>query len=124
MTKKKANFHDYISVQIKKGTAIEMEHTKDPKVAQTIALQHLRENSDYYKYTGKKGKEYLITKKKGDKIYVYKERDFLIKPDRVWTEDLKNPLKSHGATKYRKYALSSKRSTSRHKRDGRFGKVY
>jgi hypothetical protein len=69
----------------------------------------------------------IITKKRDGKIYVYKERDFLIKPDRVWTEDLKNPLKSHGSTKYRKYALSHKsnsRSSKRGSRSGRFKEVY
>jgi hypothetical protein len=50
--------------QLKIGTQVEMEHTKDRKVAKKIAQTHLKENKDYYAFfdsKDKKGKEYLIT---------------------------------------------------------------
>lgn len=34
--------------ELKKGISVEMEHTKDPKKAKTIALQHLAEDPKYY----------------------------------------------------------------------------
>jgi hypothetical protein len=34
--------------QLKKGIAVEMEHTRDPRVALQIALDHLNERPDYY----------------------------------------------------------------------------
>jgi hypothetical protein len=56
--------------QIKKGYKIELEHGKinkitnvtndNPELTLKIAMAHLLENPDYYKYV-KKGKEYLIT---------------------------------------------------------------
>lgn len=40
---------DYILSQLKYGIDIELEHTKNKKVAEIIALQHLDEKPDYYK---------------------------------------------------------------------------
>lgn len=57
---------------LKKGTQIEMEHTTDKYEAEKIARDHLKENLDYYKFTGKKGKEYIVTSnelKSGDVAY-------------------------------------------------------
>lgn len=34
--------------QLKKGIAVELEHTSDEKVAEEIALDHLNELPDYY----------------------------------------------------------------------------
>lgn len=34
--------------QLQIGTAVEMEHTKDPKIAKAIAKAHLKEDKDYY----------------------------------------------------------------------------
>ena len=34
--------------QLKKGIAVEMEHTRDPRAAMEIALDHLNERPDYY----------------------------------------------------------------------------
>lgn len=34
--------------QLKIGTKVEMEHTKNPKVAEKIATDHLKEIPDYY----------------------------------------------------------------------------
>ena len=50
---------------LKKGTKIEMEHTKSKRFASKIARDHLKENKNYYKYVKKGGKEYLVTKHKG-----------------------------------------------------------
>ena len=35
--------------QLKAGTSVEMEHTKNKWFAERIAKQHLCENKDYYK---------------------------------------------------------------------------
>lgn len=37
-----------IKDQLKKGIAVEMEHTSDPGVAKEIAMDHLVELPDYY----------------------------------------------------------------------------
>jgi len=34
--------------QLKQGTEVEMEHTNDPKVAERIAMDHLKEDPEYY----------------------------------------------------------------------------
>lgn len=34
--------------QLKRGVEVEMEHTSDPKVAEQIAMDHLREDPEYY----------------------------------------------------------------------------
>ena len=39
---------DKIKAQLKKGIAVEYEHTKDKDVAKEIALDHLLELPDYY----------------------------------------------------------------------------
>lgn len=40
---------DFDPEQLKQGTAVEMEHTSDPKIAREIAMDHLTEDPDYYK---------------------------------------------------------------------------
>lgn len=39
---------DYDSIQLKMGIEAEMEHTNNQKIAETIAKQHLAEDSAYY----------------------------------------------------------------------------
>lgn len=39
---------DVDSTELEMGIAVEMEHTKDPVVAKTIAMDHLAEKPDYY----------------------------------------------------------------------------
>jgi hypothetical protein len=39
---------EYLSAQLKKGSKVECEHTKDDAVARKIALDHLNERPDYY----------------------------------------------------------------------------
>lgn len=41
--------NDFDPVQLNKGIEVEMEHTKNPKIAQEIAMDHLTEDPDYYK---------------------------------------------------------------------------
>lgn len=36
--------------EYRRGIAVEMEHTKDPEIALTIALGHWKESKVYYKY--------------------------------------------------------------------------
>lgn len=43
-----ANVSEFEPAQILKGIEVEMEHTKDPKVALEIAMDHLAELPDYY----------------------------------------------------------------------------
>ena len=44
--KKPSDFDQY---QLDKGTKIEFEHTNDRKKAREIAMNHLTEDSEYYK---------------------------------------------------------------------------
>ncbi|MCJ7766800.1 hypothetical protein MUP79_00210 [Candidatus Bathyarchaeota archaeon] len=44
---------DFPKAELKKGIKVEMEHTKDPKVAKEIAKDHLSESSIYYKELAK-----------------------------------------------------------------------
>jgi hypothetical protein len=37
-----------VEAQLKKGIAVELEHTSDPEIAKEIALDHLGERLDYY----------------------------------------------------------------------------
>lgn len=64
----------YYKEQLEKGTEIEREdrHTKNPYFQEKIANDHLQENKDYYKYSGGKGKEYLVSSYKKD-IYCENE---------------------------------------------------
>jgi hypothetical protein len=45
----KSKPEDFDKEQLEAGIKVEMEHTKDPKVAQEIAMDHLTEDPDYYK---------------------------------------------------------------------------
>ncbi|MFN5459247.1 MAG: DUF5661 family protein [Bacteroidota bacterium] len=40
---------DFDAEQLKNGIKVEMEHTKDAKVAKEIAKDHLSEDPNYYK---------------------------------------------------------------------------
>lgn len=40
--------YDFDAYQLALGAAVEMEHTKDPKLAVEIAMDHLAEIPDYY----------------------------------------------------------------------------
>jgi len=42
------NFEDFDQEALKKGIAIEMEHTNDEAVAREIAMDHLEEDPAYY----------------------------------------------------------------------------
>lgn len=74
-------------VELSMGIKVEMEHTKDPKVAEKIALDHLKENPCYYselklsgidshqeapkapaKKKAKKAKEEFVDKENGMKV--------------------------------------------------------
>jgi uncharacterized protein DUF5661 len=44
---------DFDATQLRRGTKVEMEHTRDSKIAQQIALDHLCEDRDYYKKLAK-----------------------------------------------------------------------
>lgn len=55
---------DFDPVQLKKGIAIEREHSKDIRACTEIALSHLRENPDYYRYLKKMEKQMDEKKKK------------------------------------------------------------
>ena len=45
--------------QIKKGIEVEMEHTDDPKIALKIAMDHIKEDPEYYDKLTKAGLEEL-----------------------------------------------------------------
>lgn len=53
--------------QIKKGIKIEMEHTRNKKIAQKIAMDHLVENPKYYTYLEKMEKKMDMDMKKSKK---------------------------------------------------------
>jgi len=40
---------DFNQKQLKEGQKVELEHTKNPKIAREIAMDHLKEDSKYYK---------------------------------------------------------------------------
>jgi hypothetical protein len=40
---------DFDKTQLAAGIKVEMEHTDDAKVAEEIAMDHLKEDPDYYK---------------------------------------------------------------------------
>jgi len=40
---------DFDAVQLRAGTKVEREHTKNAKMAQEIAMDHLSEDPNYYK---------------------------------------------------------------------------
>jgi len=44
---------DFNAKQLRVGTAVEMEHTNDRRVAREIAMDHLTEDPDYYKALAK-----------------------------------------------------------------------
>lgn len=54
---KPAKESDVDTSELKKGISVEMEHTKDPNKAKTIALQHLAEDPKYYTKLSKVGLE-------------------------------------------------------------------
>lgn len=39
---------DFDPVQLERGTRVELEHTRDRKLAREIAMDHLAEHPDYY----------------------------------------------------------------------------
>lgn len=49
--------------QLNKGTKIELEHTKNKKIAKVIAIKHLIENPNYYKKASVRGKNKLVSVK-------------------------------------------------------------
>lgn len=51
--------------ELKKGIAVEMEHTKDPSIAEEIALDHLAEDTHYYTHLAAIHKENPIKDPKG-----------------------------------------------------------
>jgi hypothetical protein len=46
------------------GTKHEMEHTKNPRVAKRIALDHLKEHPTYYTYLKKAERQMSLAEKK------------------------------------------------------------
>jgi hypothetical protein len=44
----KSKVSDFCPVQLAKGVKVEREHTSDPKIAREIAMDHLKEDSEYY----------------------------------------------------------------------------
>ena len=55
---------DYTQEQLRIGTKVELEHTKDPKIAEGIAIDHLKEHPDYYKELAKMEKKLGTTDNK------------------------------------------------------------
>jgi len=49
----KSRVSDFDPEQLKRGIKVEMEHTKDPKIAREIAMDHLKEYPNYYAELGK-----------------------------------------------------------------------
>lgn len=46
--RRKLQEHEVNPEQLKIGIKIEMEHTRDPKIAKQIAMDHLAEDPHYY----------------------------------------------------------------------------
>ena len=47
----------YDNKELRKGIEVEMEHTDDPEIAMQIAMDHLEEHPEYYKYLPKMEKK-------------------------------------------------------------------
>jgi hypothetical protein len=79
--------------QLKAGTKVEGEHTKDKKEAEIIALQHLDERPDYYarlKKAEKTNESVSVTDMFGNVTYEFID---LIKPDPIVTEAKRKKMK-------------------------------
>ena len=61
----KCDYSKFNKKELKKGTKVEREHTKDKKLAREIAGDHLAEHKDYYKELAKMEKK--LEKKKEKK---------------------------------------------------------
>lgn len=57
LAKKHKKSFEYLSAQLKKGSKVECEHTKNDAVARKIALDHLDERPDYYEQLEKMEKK-------------------------------------------------------------------
>lgn len=57
---------DFDAKALKKGTAVEMEHTNDPFIAQEIAMDHLTEDPKYYDKLEKMENPASLVKSKSD----------------------------------------------------------
>jgi len=44
---------EFDPIQLKKGIAVEREHTSDPEIAKEIAMDHLTEDPKYYEKLAK-----------------------------------------------------------------------
>jgi len=51
----KVNVSDFDSKQLEMGIKVELEHTKDEKLAREIAMDHLKEDPHYYTKLSKAG---------------------------------------------------------------------
>jgi hypothetical protein len=60
----KLNPKDVNSTQLKMGIKVEMEHTKDAKLAKEIAIDHLEEDPQYYTKLKKAKLEHKMNKSK------------------------------------------------------------
>lgn len=60
LVKKHKKSFAYLSAQLKKGSQVECEHTKNDAVARKIALDHLNERPDYYEQLEKMEKKPLM----------------------------------------------------------------
>lgn len=49
---------EFDPIELKKGIKVEMEHTTDKKIAETIAKQHLAEDPKYYTKLNKMEKSF------------------------------------------------------------------
>ena len=75
--------------ELKKGIKIEMEHTKDPKIAEQIALDHLSEIKDYYTRLVKMEKEAGM--EEADKTKEIKEEEVVEEAPEAVKEEEVNP---------------------------------
>jgi hypothetical protein len=55
---------DFDPVQLRKGTEVEMEHTYNREIAEEIAMDHLREDPNYYRELAKMERK-MRRKKRG-----------------------------------------------------------
>lgn len=87
--------HHYIKIGIRKNKGKRGGTTK--KIG---GLREYKRQPIDYEMRGGTMRDEITFRRSGDHLFVFKDKEHM------WTENLKNPLKSWGATKYRKHALA------------------
>lgn len=86
------NPSQYNPIELEKGIKVEMEHTDNPMIATEIAMDHLKEDPDYYnkleqihERVQKRGNKWVLLSKKGKVLGTHKTKKDALKQERaIW----------------------------------------